>query len=106
LGAQIDMISRFKDAPPTPAGQADRGCATPNPELVMHASFRIGSTLLMASDCHGTGSPTFAGMSLSIAVFSLEEAREVYAALTDQGTILMELGSTFGIRSRRRRGSG
>lgn len=95
LGAQIDMISRFKDAPPTPAGQEDRGCATPNPELVMHASFRIGSTLLMASDCHGTGSPTFAGMSLSIAVFSLEEAREVYTALTDQGTILMELGPTF-----------
>jgi uncharacterized protein YndB with AHSA1/START domain/uncharacterized glyoxalase superfamily protein PhnB len=95
LDAQIDMVSRFKDAPPTPPGQEDRGCATPNPDLVMHASFRIGSTVLMASDCHGTGKPTFAGISLSIAVFSVEEAKRVYDALSNQGTILMPLGPTF-----------
>jgi len=49
----------------------------------------------MASDCHGTGKPSFAGISLSIAVFSVEEAQRVYDALSKEGTILMPLGPTF-----------
>src|SRR6266705_2852354 len=44
LGAEVEMLSRFKDAP-------EPGMAQPGMEnKVMHASFRIGETLLMASD--------------------------------------------------------
>jgi PhnB protein len=49
LGAEVEMLSRFKDAP-------EQGMTQPGMEnKVMHASFRIGETMLMASDgrCDG-----------------------------------------------------
>ena len=59
LGAEVEMLSRFKDAP-------DPGMAEPGMEnKVMHASFRIGETILMASDGRCDGQPRFEGFSLS-----------------------------------------
>nr|MBA3757108.1 VOC family protein [Nitrosomonas sp.] len=47
LGAQIDMLMRFKDSPePPPPGMLPSGFES----KVMHASFRIGDNILMASD--------------------------------------------------------
>ncbi len=47
LDAQIDMVLRFKDAPdPPPPGMVPPGYE----EKVMHASFRIGPNMIMASD--------------------------------------------------------
>ena len=43
LGAKVEMLMRFKDAP---EGQ----CAPGNADKVMHSSFRIGDTVVMASD--------------------------------------------------------
>jgi PhnB protein len=52
------MLSRFKDAP-------ELGMAQPGMEnKVMHASFRIGETILMASDGRCDGEPRFEGFSL------------------------------------------
>jgi len=52
LGAKVDMIMRNKESPePPPPGM------TPAPEKIMHASFRIGDTQVMASDGHATGKP-------------------------------------------------
>ena len=63
LGAKVDMMMRYKDSPePQPAGHNVPG------EKVMHASFRIGDTQVMASDGHNTGKPNFQGFSLSITV--------------------------------------
>ena len=62
VGAEVEMLSRFKDAP-------EPGMAQPGMEnKVMHASFRIGETTLMASDGRGDGQPHFEGFSLSIVV--------------------------------------
>ena len=50
LGAQIGMLVRFKDSP-------DPDMRSPGAEdKIMHASFSIGATRLMASDgrCKGT----------------------------------------------------
>src|SRR4029077_1744098 len=53
LGAEVTMLVRFKDSPAPPAP----GMGPPGREnKVMHATFRIGDTLLNASDgrCQGT----------------------------------------------------
>src|SRR5512141_1963261 len=87
LGAKIDTIMRFKDAPPDPKNPV-------NPELanqVMHSSFRIGSTTLMASDC---GVP-MQGFSISIGFDSTEELERAFRALSKGGKVTQELSETF-----------
>ena len=89
LGAEVEMLSRFKDAP-------EPGMAQPGMEdKVMHASFRIGETLLMASDGRGGGQPHFEGFSLSIIVPDEEKADKVFKALAEGGKVTMPLEKTF-----------
>ena len=88
-GAKVEMLSRFKDAP-------EPGMTQPGTEdKVMHASFRIGETLLMASDGRCDGQPRFGGFSLSIVVPDEEKAASVFKALADGGKVTMPLEKTF-----------
>ena len=88
-GAEVEMLSRFKDAP-------QPGMAQPGMEnKVMHASFRIGETILMASDGRCEGEPRFEGFSLSIVVPDEQKAESVFSALADGGKITMPLEKTF-----------
>jgi PhnB protein len=83
------MLSRFKDAP-------EPGMTQPGMEnKVMHASFRIGETLLMASDGRCDGQPRFEGFSLSIDVPDEKKAEKVFSALADGGKVTMPLEKTF-----------
>jgi len=92
LGAEVTMLLRFKDNPDPP----QPGCATPGTEnKVMHASFNIGGTNLMASDGRCTGSTAFEGFSLSISASTEAEADKLFNALADGGKIQMPLGKTF-----------
>jgi PhnB protein len=61
----------------------------------MHASLRIGETLVMASDGRCQGKPGFQGFCLSITVANEAEADRVFAALADGGQVQMPLGKTF-----------
>jgi len=61
---------------------------------VMHSSFRIGQSTLMASDGCGE-TPAFGGFSLSLAVATVEEASRVFSALAEGGKVCMPLGKTF-----------
>jgi PhnB protein len=89
LGAEVEMLSRFKDAPPGMTQQ-------PGMEnKVMHVSFRIGETTLMASDGRGDGQPSFEGFSLSIVVPDESKAESVFKALADGGKVTMPLEKTF-----------
>ncbi len=88
LGAKIEMLSRFKDAPP---GMAQSGMEN----MVMHASFRIGETVLMASDGRGNNELQFEGFSLAIDVPDEKTAESVFNALADGGKITMPLEKTF-----------
>jgi PhnB protein len=89
LGAEILMLSRFKEAP-QPQGLPD--CFD---DKVMHASIRIGETILMASDGRCEGKQEFEGFSLSLTVPDEAEADRVFAALSDGGLVTMELEKTF-----------
>ena len=89
LGAEVEMMMRFKDTP-DPAM-----CAPGAGEKVMHASFRIGDTTLLASDGQCSGRPSFQGFSLSLTAPSDAEAERLFAALASGGQVQMPLSKTF-----------
>jgi PhnB protein len=90
LGAEVTMLTRFKDAP-LPAGMTPPG----GEDKVMHASLRIGDTTVMASDGDCKGNPGFKGFSLSLTASSDDDAEKVFAALSDGGEVRMPLAKTF-----------
>jgi PhnB protein len=96
LGAKVEMLMRFKEAPP-PSGNPGEGCAGPMPDgnKVMHSSFKVGDTTIMASDGMANGKPEFKGFSLSINAKNDAEAERLFKALSDGGRIEMPLAKTF-----------
>jgi PhnB protein len=90
LGAEVQMLTRFKESPEPPPGLPD--CFD---DKVMHATFRIGQTTLMASDGMCDGNPNFEGFSLSISAADEAEAERVFAALSEGGLVSMPLEKTF-----------
>ena len=92
LGAKVEMLMRFKEAPdPPPPGMVPPGFEN----KVMHTSFRIGDTVVMASDGCTERKANFQGFSLSLAVEKEAEADRLFAALADGGQVQMPLGKTF-----------
>ena len=87
IGAEVAMLTRFKDNPqsPAPAGAKDK---------VMHAILRIGETTVLASDGQIHGNPKFEGFSRSLTVSNDVEAEKLFAALADGGRVQMPLLST------------
>jgi len=92
LGAEITMLMRFKDCPEPPQPGM---CAPGAEDKVMHTSFRIGDTTVMASDGRCTGQPSFQGFSLSLTAPNETEAERLFAALGDGGQVQMPLAKTF-----------
>lgn len=87
VGAEVNALVRFKDAPgpPTRPGTEDK---------VMHASFRIGETTVLASDGQCRGAPTFQGFSLSVTAADDAEAGRLFAALSNGGVVQVPLMPT------------
>ena len=78
LGAEVTMLMRFKDSPvPHEQGMVPPGAFN----KVMHASFRIGDTTMLASDGRCLGRPSFEGFSLSLTVPNDAEVERLFAAL-------------------------
>lgn len=96
LDAKVEMLMRFKEAPPQPAG-APEGCA-PAPgdaEKVMHMAMRIGESTVMMSDGRCSGKPSFEGIALSVSVPDAAAADRVFNGLAEGGQVQMPLGETF-----------
>lgn len=92
LGAEVAMLMRYKDSPEPHAP----GMLPPGSEnKVMHISFRVGNTIVMASDGFCKGQTDFQGFSLSLTVSNEAEADRVFAALADGGQVQMPLSKTF-----------
>ena len=92
LGADVKMMMRYKESPDAPPP----GMVAPGSEnKVMHASFQVGDTEVMASDGSCSGKPGFQGFSLSLNVANAAEADRLFAALADGGHVQMPLGKTF-----------
>ena len=91
LGAQVEMLMRYTDSPePQPPSMLPPGFEN----KIMHATFRVGETILMASDGCEEGL-SFDGFSLSLTVPTETEADRAFAALADGGQVRMPLTKTF-----------
>jgi PhnB protein len=90
LGAEVTIVMRFKDSP-----EPHPGMGPEHANKVMHANFRIGDSVIMASDGRCQGKASFEGFSLSLTVPTEAEADRIFGALADGGEVDMPLGKTF-----------
>jgi PhnB protein len=89
LGAEVTMLMRFKESP-------DPGMVAPGTgDKVMHASFRIGETTVLASDGRCQGPASFRGFALSLTVQNEAEAERLFGVLGDGGQVQMPMTKTF-----------
>ncbi len=92
LGAKVEMTVRFNDSPePPPPGTVPPGFEN----KIMHTSFRVGDTSVMASDGCTAEKARFEGFSLSLSLATEAEVDRAFAALADGGQVGMPLGKTF-----------
>lgn len=92
LGTKPTMVMRYREAPDAPPpGKLPPG----SEDKVMHASFRVGDTEVMMSDGFCSGTPKFAGFSLSITAPDEATARRYFDAMAAGGQVTMPLGQTF-----------
>jgi PhnB protein len=92
LGAEVTALIRFKDVP----GSCGEGGVPPGSEnKVMHTTFRIGDSTVMASDGRCAGPANFQGVQLAIQLRDEDKANRLFAALADGGQVQMPLAKTF-----------
>ncbi|MDR3370991.1 VOC family protein [Rhodoferax sp.] len=92
LGAEVVMQMRMDESPqPPPPGMTPPGFE----HKIMHATLRIGETLLMMSDGDSAKPSDFNGFCLSLGVADAPEAQRVFQALQVDGKVTMPLGQTF-----------
>jgi PhnB protein len=90
LDAKVEMLMRYNESPEKPMP----GHRVPG-DKVMHASFRIGETQVLASDGFASGKPKFEGMSLALTARDDAHAQRVFGALADGGSVTQPLMKTF-----------
>ena len=89
VGARVGMVMRFKDAPePTQ-------CNPGSENKVMHASFEIGDTMVLASDGRNSGQPKFECFALTLNAKSEAEADRLFNGLVEGGQVTLPLTKTF-----------
>lgn len=89
LGAKVDMIMHFKDAPP------EMQAAPESKDKIMHSAFHIGDTQIMATDGQCSGKATFSGITLTINAASTAEAEKLFNALAQGGKVNLPMSETF-----------
>jgi PhnB protein len=91
LHAKVGMVLRFNESPePPPPGMLAPGFES----KIMHCSFQVGGTTVMASDgCDEKSS--FVGFKLALTVPTEADADRVFNALAAEGKIEMPLVKTF-----------
>jgi PhnB protein len=92
LGAEVTFMIQFKEMP----GPHLPGAIPPGAEdKVMHASFRVGDSTVLASDGRCSGPARFQGVQLALQVPDVAVAERLFAALADGGQVQMPLAKTF-----------
>jgi PhnB protein len=91
LGAEVEMMMRFKDCPDPQPGMIPPG----SEDKIMHASFRIGETIMLASDGRCEGRQKLQGFSLCLNLTNEADADRFFNALADGGQVQMPLTKTF-----------
>lgn len=90
VGAEVQMLMRFKDSP-----EQNPNCGPMPDEKVMHSSFKIGDSVVMASDGECKDKPNLQGFALSLTAKDEAQAKRFFDALSEGGHVQMPLGKTF-----------
>ncbi|HTR42859.1 MAG TPA: VOC family protein [Pseudomonadales bacterium] len=92
IEAETLFLMRFRDHP-------DRSQSKPGLEdKIFHATFRIGSTVIMASDCGcemASAKTTFTGFAFALRVETPEKAERFFSALSEGGQVQIPLQKVF-----------
>ena len=92
LGAEVTLLMRYREAPEQPPP----GTVPPGwDDKVMHASLRIGDSVVMLSDGKSDAGPKPNAYALTASVGDAAEAQRVFAGLAEGGQVAMPLGPTF-----------
>jgi PhnB protein len=92
LGAEVEMMMRYRESPePTPPCMLAEGWE----DKIMHASFRIGETTVMAADGCSSEGECFEGFRLSLSLPDEAKAQKAFASLSEGGEVGMPLAKTF-----------
>ncbi|MEO6022336.1 MAG: VOC family protein [Burkholderiales bacterium] len=91
LNAEVVMMLRNKENPEPQGNVSMPGIE----EKILHATFKIGQTEVMASDGYAKGKPEFKGITLSLSPATEAEAKKIFTALSDGGQVQMPLAKTF-----------
>lgn len=88
LGATVLFSQTFKDSPAAAHAPADFG------DKIMHASFKVGDTVIMASDApQGYKEPQ--GISVALGLNDPAKGEQIFNALSDGGQVTMPYQATF-----------
>jgi PhnB protein len=89
FGGELVLLS-MKDVPP------DVPVPTDQSDLIMHAALTVDGNLLMASDDPTTDSfGPVQGMQVSYSTADVADAKRVFEALADGGTVTLPIAATF-----------
>jgi PhnB protein len=89
VGAKVDMLMRFKDAP-------DQSMISPDSkDKVMHAAVHIGDSQVLMSDGRCQGKTNFQGFGLAVSLKDEAEADKTFNALAADGQVTAPLAKTF-----------
>lgn len=92
VGAQVQMMMRFSDSPqPVDPQMVPPG----NENKIMHASIKIGDSVINGADCMCGGKPNFEGITLTLNAATDAEAERVFHALAEGGKVQQPLIKTF-----------
>jgi PhnB protein len=89
FNAKIQMCMKYGEAPagaPVPPDFKDK---------VMHMSMPLGSMLVMGCDAPPDKSSAMGGFQISVSLTDEAEAKRIYAALSDGGSVQMPQMPTF-----------
>jgi len=90
LGGRLEAVLTYGDSP------EPQQCPPGAKDLVMHTALKLGDRTLMASDVPPSMGPKpMAGFALSLAYPSTEEARRIFDALSQGGSVTMPMTKTF-----------
>ncbi|QIG47311.1 VOC family protein [Nordella sp. HKS 07] len=99
IGAKVGVKMRFKEAPPMEMsgnGCADMGAPPAHSaEKIMHSEFKVGDSLIMATDGMCSGNTNFTGISLALQAKDDAEAKKIFDALSQGGKVQQPLIKTF-----------
>lgn len=89
LGGKIEMMLRVDESPIAGEFPADRQ------KKIMHARVRVGDVQIMGADAPPGRYQKPQGFSVSLSVDRPAEAERLFAALADNGNVMMPMQQTF-----------